>query len=214
MCLKSSVLPQAGLEKNRPNKTPRVSIWQERVLGLFSHWIKWINRNTEDKCKKFLPKTIEATTHDIFQQWHQHNREKCCGLFCDRFKKFSYIFSALLQHMMVYVFNFWLLSVFWRLSFAGRLELENHGSWVKFRGSQRFTIKNLARNYTQHDVFPSSESYSSKSLLYTATTWLLVCTQMITWVLLTHFLFLMSIMPKNWTLVSTSITYPVSLSHV
>ena len=32
MRLKSSVLPQGGLEKNRPNKTPGVSIWQKRVL--------------------------------------------------------------------------------------------------------------------------------------------------------------------------------------
>ena len=40
MCLKSSVLPQGGLEKTRPNKNPGVSIWQERVvllvlLGIF-----------------------------------------------------------------------------------------------------------------------------------------------------------------------------------
>ena len=34
MRLKSSVLPLEGLEKTRPNKTPGVSIWQERVLGI------------------------------------------------------------------------------------------------------------------------------------------------------------------------------------
>ena len=48
MRLKSSVLPLEGLEKTRPNKTPGVSIWQQRVVVQNIHWDrKFINSTTE-----------------------------------------------------------------------------------------------------------------------------------------------------------------------